>query len=368
VRLYGERDARTARVLAALAPVVAAEDREREGELLRRALEIRRATLGADHPDIAASLCALGEYHYHRGEPERAVELLRQALEVFRGPRGRRNTIALTTLNELANVLGDLNRYAEAEALEREAIDLAQQILGDQSMTVAELLNSLGTTRASMGRHAEAERSFRAAFDKHVSLVGEGHWRTRNVARNLGRALALQQRYAEALPWLDRAIAVPVGSSDPGPVGTWGKRARRAQVLFRLGRRGDGLAEAAAAVAALERLAAADMADASWTLATARVLLGRMLTEAGRPLQAEPPLAAAVEWFDRAGTDTARRAESTCELARARILQGRRSADALSGCLPVYRAWGLAEREVVEALERLVEGSGIPSRAASRPR
>ena len=368
LKLYGEEDVRTARVLAALAPVVAAEDHAREGELLGRALEIRRAALGPNHPDVAASLTALGEYHYHRGDPERAAELLGEALEAFRGPQGRRNTIALTALNELAGVLGDLNRYAEAEALVREAIELAQQILGDESMTVADLLNNLGTTQASMGRHAEAERSFRAAFDKHVLLVGEAHWRTRNVARNIGWALALQQRHAEALPWLDRAIAVPVGSRDPGPVGTWGKRATRAQLLFRLGRRSEAFAEATAAVAGLEPLAAADVADAPWTLATARLRLGRMLNEAGRPREGEPRVAAALEWFDRAGTDTARRAEATCELARARVLQGRRTGDAFDRCLPVYRAWGLAEREVVEALERLVDGSTVSSTTGGGPR
>jgi tetratricopeptide (TPR) repeat protein len=353
VSLYGEGDVRTARVLAALAPVVAGEDHAREGELLRRALEIRRAALGPRHPDVAASLTALGGYHYHRGDPQRAAELLGQALAVFRGSEGRRNTIALTALSELAEVLSDMNRFREAEALEREAIDLARQILGDESMTVADLLNGLGTTQASMGRHAEAERSFRAAFETHVALVGEGHWRTRNVARNIGRTLALQRRFREALPWLDRAIAVPAGGSDPGPVGTWGKRAARAEVYFRLGRRSEALAEAAAAVAGLEPLAAAEVADAAWTLATVRVRLGRLLSEAGRPREAEVPAAAAVEWFDRAGTDAARRAEATCELARARLLQGRRAGDALERCLPVYRAWGLADPEVVEALEDL---------------
>ena len=115
-------------------------------------------------------------------------------------------------------------------------------------------------------------------------------------------------------------------------------------------------------MAALEPLAAADVADAPWALATARVVLGRMLSEAGRPREAEPPLTAALEWFDRAGTDTARRAEATCELARARILQGRGAGDALRRCLPVYRAWGLAAPEVVEALERLAaRPAGAPS-------
>ena len=121
--------------------------------------------------------------------------------------------------------------------------------------------------------------------------------------------------------------------------------------------------------AALERLATADLADAAWTLATARVRLGRMLAEAGRPREAEPPLRAALEWLDRAGTDTPRRAEATCVLARARILLGGDPAaeQGLRECLPVYRAWGLAESEVVEALERLDGGPAVSSRANGGP-
>ena len=52
----------------------------------------------------------------------------------------------------------------------------------------------------------------------------------------------------------------------------------------------------------------------------------------------------------------ARRAEASCELGRARVLQGGRAEDRqrLRECLPIYRAWGLADREVVAAIESLV--------------
>jgi hypothetical protein len=60
--------------------------------------------------------------------------------------------------------------------------------------------------------------------------------------------------------------------------------------------------EAAAAVAGLEPLAAAEAADAAWTLATARVRLGRLLSEGAA--RARPR-----SWWPR---------------ARARLLQGRR--------------------------------------------
>ena len=351
-RVYGDEHERTARVLFALAPVVATRDLDEGGKLLMRSLAIRRAALGANHPDVAESLAALGVYYLRRKEYDRAIDSLRQALAVFPTPQDRRNPIAITILNDLAAVLNRVNAHAEAETLEREAIDIGVQVLGRETMTVANLTNSLGTTQAHLGRHADAEHSFRGAFETHRSLLGQDHWRTRNVARNVGRALALQQRYAEALPWMDRALATTVG--DPSTdAGRWGIRAQRAQVLFRLGRREEALAEATAAVESLQRLPEADAASA---LGLARVVLGRMLVEMGRPREAERALAAAVDDLETLGPNHPQRAEASCELGRARALQGGRAGDwqRLEQCLPIYRAWGLADREVVAALERLL--------------
>jgi hypothetical protein len=106
-------------------------------------------------------------------------------------------------------------------------------------------------------------------------------------------------------------------------------------------------------VTSLERLARDDTAP---MLASARVLLGRMLIDMDRPRPAEPILSAARQWLDRLGADHPQRAEAACELARARTLTGARAEGLtqMRQCLPIYRAWGLAEREVVAALERLM--------------
>jgi serine/threonine-protein kinase len=352
-RVYGEAHPRTARVLNALAPVVAARDLDKGGELLRQALQIRRATLPANHPDLAESLLSLANHHYQRREYERARDLLREALAVFPRPEDRRHPVSISILSDLASVMAQLDAYGEAEALQREAIELGRQVLGPENATTANLLNNLGTTQAIVGRHLDAESTFRAAFEMTRALFGEAHWRTRNVARNVGRGLALQQRYPEALGWLDRAN-VEHGSVDPtDDYGRWGIRAQRAQVLFRLGRRDEALAEASIAVAYLEGV---KDVRAAWTLALARVLLGRMLAEAGRPREAEPVLTAALDYYVRDDQEYARRAEASCELGRARVLQGRKPEDVqrLKECLPIYKAWGLAEPEVVASLEKLV--------------
>jgi eukaryotic-like serine/threonine-protein kinase len=356
-RVHGERHPLTARALSALAPIVAARDMGRAGEMLRSALEIRQAALPANHPDIAGSLAALGGYELRLGNFAKARELYRRALDTYPTAQDRRSPAAITLLGDYATLLNRTREYDEAGKLQREAIDLSEHVLGPRSITLANLQNNLGTTQAQAGRHAEAEESFRAAFETHRALLGDDHRRTRNVARNVGRALALQQRYAEALPWMDRALGSGGKGGSGIDAGILGIRAQRAHVLFRLDRRSEAIAIASSAVTSLEGLA---RDEAAAPLASARVLLGRMLIESDRPRPAEPLLSAALQPLDRLGADHPQRAEAACELARARVLNGARAEGLaqLRQCLPVYKAWGLAEREVVAGLERLIDRSG----------
>ena len=355
-RVYGEQHARTARVLHALAPIVATRDLEEGGRLLMRALEIRRATLPPNDPVLAQNLGSLAGYYRRRDEYDRARETYQQALAVWPTVQDRRHPTAITILNDYASLLGELNQHADAERLQWEAIETGRQVLGAETLTVANLLNNLGVTQSFLGRHSEAERMYRDAYQTHRSLFGERHWRTANVARNVGRSLALQQRYQDGVAWMTQAIDT-LSSVDPadlpnGRAGLFGMRAQRAQMLFRLNRRQDGMAQAAAAVADLERLPSA---NAARPLAASRVLLGRMLNETRRPREAEPTLTKALGGLENLGPTHPQYAEALCELTRARLLQRASASDRerLDECLPIYRHWGLAERDVVAALEAL---------------
>ena len=96
-----------------------------------------------------------------------------------------------------------------------------------------------------------------------------------------------------------------------------------------------------------------------YPLAFSRVLRARILVEMGRPDQAEAPLRAALVWFERWGRDHPSYADAECEWGRARMLQGAiaEGRAAFERCLPIYRAWGQADREIVESIERLLADS-----------
>jgi serine/threonine-protein kinase len=357
-RMYGERDPRTARVLHSLAAVVGMRSDE-AGDLLRRSLEIRRETLGPMHRDVAESHASLAAYYTGRHDLVRAREMYLKALAVFPTPRDRRDPLAISILNDYATFLDGQNDFRGAEALQREAIEVGREVLGVETFPVANLLSNLGVTQAATGAYADAEASFRAAFESMRALLGEDHWNTRNIARNLGRTLQLQQKYVEALEWMDRASRVPEGGVRAGH---WSIRAQRAALLYRVGRRDEALAEAALAVETLGQMGE----EGIQALALARVMLGRILIDLGRPRDAEAPLRAAAAWYDM-GADNGWRAEASCEYARARLLSGgtREDWERLQRCLPSYRAWGLVDREVLASLERFQIPPSLAARATA---
>ena len=155
---------------------------------------------------------------------------------------------------------------------------------------------------------------------------------------------------------MDRAIAAGTNTIRSEDAGIEGMRAQRAWILFRLSRRAEALEAVTRAVSALEQMKDPNDGHA---LAMSRVLLARMLARTGRPDQAEPPARAALAWFERWGRDHPAYADAECELGRAQVLQGAipEGRATLERCLPIYRAWGLADREVVRSLERLLAES-----------
>jgi serine/threonine protein kinase len=360
-RVYGPEHEKTARALFALAPLVDRDDRPKAGALLEEALAIRRRVLPPGDPAIAGNIASLGEYHRRIGKFDRARALYQEALALARDSGDAHSTRFVGLMNDYGSFLGETGDHAEAERMQREALALGRELLGNRSIPVANLLNNLGVTLSLLGRRRDAEATFREAFDRHADVLGPNHWRTRNAARNVGRSLALQQRYADGVAWMDRALEVSTGARRDRDPGRLGIASQRSVMLFHLGRREDAIRELRGQT---EALAAMKTDQAESVRVWVNLLLARALNDTGRPAEAEPMLAATVSWLERFPADHPRRAEADCERARSQLLQ-RDSAAAratLDRCLPIYRRWGLAEREIVAGL---VAAAARPDAAVS---
>ena len=93
----------------------AQSEMRRAEPLLRRALAIPGAALGADHPDTARTLAVLGGYFQGRGDLPRRNRLFRRALDIRERVLGAEHPLTAGHARPLAHT-PELGRLDEAES------------------------------------------------------------------------------------------------------------------------------------------------------------------------------------------------------------------------------------------------------------
>ena len=221
----------------------------RADSLFRLALDRRRALFGPSHPDVAASLVALGDLRVDQAQLEDAERLVRQGVAIAEASlpandpgvvhalatlgrvleeRGsydkaipimqdvvRRDTAAGAPPVDLAanlSTLADINFYAGhydvSDSLNRQVLTIYQQAYGRQHPQVAEILVNLGASQQERGNYKDAERYDRAALAMTRAFYGDSNPATALDLTMLGRALEFQNRFNEADTVLRQALAI----------------------------------------------------------------------------------------------------------------------------------------------------------------
>jgi serine/threonine protein kinase/tetratricopeptide (TPR) repeat protein len=216
--------------------------------LVKRALTIRRALLGPDHPDVAESLLSLGHVHLERGEyaatdsigsavlallqrggdevdVARALHLLglsqyeqgqfttadslhKQSYALFRNHLGADQDETVASLIALAHVEAALGVDSTAAAYTADVLAARRRTLGDGHPLVAEALSDYGYTLRRQGRYEDAERAYREALALKRRALGDDHPSVATTLNNLGVLLGVAGRYDEVAPILEEALAI----------------------------------------------------------------------------------------------------------------------------------------------------------------
>ena len=95
-----------------------------------------------------------------------AEPLMRRALEISRASFGEHHPAVATCLNNLAQLLQDTNRMEEAEPQMRRALEISKASFGEHHPTVATCLNNLAHLLQATNRMGKRSR-----------CCGE-HWRS----------------------------------------------------------------------------------------------------------------------------------------------------------------------------------------------
>ena len=265
--LAGNHDLEVADTLAALAAIYRIDqDSDRDIELARSALELRRRHLDGGDPRIGLLESELAVSLRKQGELGEADRLSANALASLRLSLAPDNPGLLSVMNNRAMILRARDDHEGAKVLYLDVLELQRRVLGEDHPDVAITLNNLGFLLRTQEDWSAAERHYREAlaisrrvqgdthpltrtvmtnlasvldrlarFDEVESLLREGviatraaypdsHWRIGASLRGLGVFFMNRQRYRDAEPVLREAMTIfETGIS---PVHTWTATAR----------------------------------------------------------------------------------------------------------------------------------------------
>jgi CHAT domain-containing protein/tetratricopeptide (TPR) repeat protein len=176
--------------------------------LYEDALRIREDALGADHPDVAASLSNLARLHQAQGEYTRAVPLYERALSIYERARGAEHPDVAAVLCNLAGLLDDQGAYARAEALYERARSIYERVFGGEHPDVATTLLGLAANHDNQGRYERAEALCRQALCIYETALGPEDPAVATAVNNLAMLRQTRGAYAEAELLYDRALRI----------------------------------------------------------------------------------------------------------------------------------------------------------------
>lgn len=153
--------------------------------LARAALEVRRTTLPARHPDLATSISQVGWIAHEMGHSRDAEPMLREAVAIRRAAGERYRRDLARSLNDLGVVLNALSRYDSASQVLTEALDIRRAELGDHHRAVGITANNLAAAWYYQSRLDEAIAVQQVALEAIQGELGPDHQRSIVALSNL---------------------------------------------------------------------------------------------------------------------------------------------------------------------------------------
>ena len=177
------------------------------GQLVQQGLEMAKRHLPPNHPAIAKATLAFGKVLAERGHYDQAIHALDQAVLLQSAPGVAPADLA-TSLSVLADAHYSAGHYEVCTPLYTRVLEMHRQIYGAGHPVIADDLGSLAAVQRDLGYYSEAERLDRQALDIVQSYYGSNHPKTAARLTALAASLMYQKKYDEAVSALERALAI----------------------------------------------------------------------------------------------------------------------------------------------------------------
>jgi tetratricopeptide (TPR) repeat protein/tRNA A-37 threonylcarbamoyl transferase component Bud32 len=165
---------------------------------LERAVQLRTAQLGADHPETLTSKNSLAVLYKRQGKYGQAETLFREVIGAQTAQLGADHPDTLSSKASLADLYGEQGKYDQAELLNKEVIDAKTAQLGADHPDTLNSKNDLAALYVHQGKYDRAEPLFKEVLDAQTAKLGADHPDTLTSKNNLAVLYQEQGRYDQA--------------------------------------------------------------------------------------------------------------------------------------------------------------------------
>ena len=207
-RLFGADSPQVAESLTALGLLRSDQAHLEEAEqLVRQGLAMAQRHLPPNHPIIAKATLAFGRVLAQRGSYDQAIAALDEAVRLQLASGAAPADLA-TSLSALADAHYSAGHYEICKSLYTRVLAMHRQIYGARHPLVADDLGSLAAVQRDLGYYSEAEGLDRQALDMVQSYYGNNNPKTASRLTALAESLTYQKKYDEAVSALEQALAI----------------------------------------------------------------------------------------------------------------------------------------------------------------
>ena len=183
--------------------------------LLSRALAIREKVFGNDGHALVPSLNTLAALHDARGDFERAETLLRRSLEISEKNVALSHPEISAALSNLAKICFKRREFAKADRLLLRLLEI-KRALGKDHPEVATVLGSLGRLRQVVGKNEQGEQLWRQALAIRERGFAPNDPVIAATLESVADCCApVPGRVAEAIALRERALAIRQQATTP---------------------------------------------------------------------------------------------------------------------------------------------------------
>ena len=161
-------------------------------------IEVRQRVLGEEHPYTLTSMNNLVYTYWQQGRWKEAEELVLQVIEARQRVLGEEHPHTLISMGNLARTYAGQERWKEAEELELQVLEVRQRVLGEEHPDTLTSMSYLASTYAGQGRLKEAEELETLVIEMRQRVLGEEHPNTLTSMGNLASTYYKQGRWKEA--------------------------------------------------------------------------------------------------------------------------------------------------------------------------